>query len=95
MSKPKSIEGFRIGMKTNASEYGGSNQDIKLLRRKIRETTRMIRARQCLRTKGRVHTKEYKKVRKRMSDKTIVRKYSELKEELGLTEVRKHKLITI
>jgi len=82
------IQGYRVGMNNNKTEdyYTGHNRELRERARKLKKTNLIIRAERCMRT-GKVFEKEYKKARKHLSNKTILEKYNEIKEDLGLSLV--------
>jgi len=83
------LYGFRAGM-NEEFDYKGRNRELLERQRKLKKMVRVIRARKCMNTEGRVCTSEYKRLRKHMSDQNIVDRYNEIREELGLAEVRKN-----
>jgi len=80
------LYGFRAGM-NEEFDYTGHNRELRERQRKLKKMVRVIRAMKCLNTRGKFCTKEYKRLRKRISDEAIVEKYNEIREELGLTVV--------
>ena len=84
------IQGYRARSQ-DATNYEGTNTELRVMRRRIKKTMRIIRARRCMRTRGRFYTKEYKKLREHMSDTTIIKRYNEIKDDLELELVWKHK----
>jgi len=80
------LYGFRAGM-NEEFDYKGRNRELLERQRKLKKMVRVIRAMKCLNTRGKFCTKEYKRLRKRISDEAIVEKYNEIREELGLTVI--------
>jgi len=84
------IQGFRAGM-NEEFDYKGRNRELLERQRKLKKMVRVIRAMKCLNTRGKFCTKEYKRLRKHMSDQNIVDRCNEIREELGMAEVRKYR----
>jgi len=86
------LYGFRVGM-NEEFDYKGRNRELLERQRKLKKTVGVIRARKCMNAEGRVCTKEYKRLRKHISDEAIVEKYNEIREELGLAVIHRQKAI--
>jgi len=86
------LYGFRAGM-NEEFDYKGRNRELLERQRKLKKMVRVIRAMKCLNTRGKFCTKEYKRLRKHMSDQNIVDRYNEIREELGLAVIHRQKAI--
>jgi len=86
------LYGFRAGM-NEEFDYKGRNRELLERQRKLKKMVRVIRAMKCLNTRGKFCTKEYKRLRKHLSDEAIVEKYNEIREELGLAVIHRQKAI--
>jgi len=67
-----------------------TNRDILRIRKKIKQNTYIIHAVRCINTEGKYYEDEYKKLRKSLSDKTILQRYNEIREEMGVVLVCRH-----